>query len=35
MRRPWPPWWMLPLGAMFLFCAAVIYYDNFFGPDMG
>jgi eukaryotic-like serine/threonine-protein kinase len=35
MHRPWPPWWMMLLGAMFLFCAGVIYYDIFFGPDMG
>lgn len=35
MRREWPPWWMLLLGAMFLFRAGAIYYDNFFGPEMG
>jgi hypothetical protein len=35
MHRPWLPWWMLLLGAMFLFCAGVMFYDNFFGPDMG
>jgi hypothetical protein len=33
--RRHPPWWVLLIGAMFLFCAGTVYYDNFFGPDMG
>ncbi len=34
-RRSLPPWWVMLIGAMFLLCAGTVYYDNFFGPDMG
>jgi hypothetical protein len=33
MRRPWPPWWILALSAVFLICAGFLYFVVFFVPE--